>query len=344
MRISYIAALCLGTAMVSNVALADGSLLGALTAPSADANDWFGQVGGGVRVQDVPEIEMFHDSNADTDLFAVDPSVVMGGGALTVGHVFGKQLDPQIWGGRAHMSATAYYYVGSDTESLLSTTAQSAYFVDSTGALNSMDDTVAAESDVRLQDWGGTLRGGLDFDQGNGLWLTPSVAFFGARSTLDQRVTAWEDSDTPLPNFFDEFRNTVTNTRFGTAAGLGATYVMGSGFTLRAGVQLGVTYNISKASIDSCMGTPTTSTPVCNGAYLSESISREDNGFGFTAAGGLGLGFDIGFGSINLEGEVGYDSYVATVDYGNRVGEATRIAQDGALSYGGGVSLTIPLN
>lgn len=336
-------ALCfLGVAAVATPAVAEETLLSALTAPSAARNQWFGDVSSSVRVQEIPEIDLFYNDVTTGPGTTLDPQIVMGGGSLTLGHVFGKQLDPQIWGGRPHVAVSAHYFVGSDDESFSAEApGGDLFFIDLDGDpidLTNLGPVVFGSARTHLADWGGELRGGLDFDQGNGWVLTPSISFFGSHSELSQTITFYRDA----LFYANQLDTEVRNTRWGSAFGLGATNDLGGGFLLLMGVELGLDYNMTKADLTSCLSA---TNPPCSGSIdLYEQASLEDNHFGFFANAALGVAFNIGFAQIAIEGQGGYDSYIPTIDYGNAPGEVTQIGDEGDFNFGGGVTVTIPIN
>lgn len=327
----------------STAVRADGGLVGALTAPTADPHGWYLGADGGARVQHLPDVALLNDADTGGALATLDTTLVMGGGGVTLGHVFGRQLDPQLWGGRAHLAVSAYYQEGSDDDALV-TRAGNGFMIDFNGDPIQLITPARIDVATDYSDWGVTLRGGLDFDLGGGLLLTPSLALFGGATRLTQDMIIEEMEDNSLPNYFDSQSSDIDNTRLGAALGLGATYGFAEGWSLRAGAQLGLTYNFTSATAKECNGNESY-LAACDGGFVPpRSTEVSDRRFGLQAAGGLGIAYDLGFASIALTVEGSYDSYLPTFDWGNRPGDEPGIVADGAFSYGGGISVTVPLN
>ena len=328
---------------VATAARAESGLVDALTAPAADASGWYLGAGGGVRVQQLPDAALLNDADSGGALATLDTTVVMGGGGVTLGHLFGQQLAPQLWGGRAHLAASAYYYDGSAEDDLL-TRAGNGFMIDFNGDPIQLITPARIAVDTDYSDWGLSLRGGLDFDLGGGLLLTPSLALFGGQTRLSQDMTIEEMAGDSLPNYFDSMSQDVDNTRLGAALGLGASYGFAEGWSLRAGAQVGLTYNISQGQATLCNGNESFAA-ACDGGFVPPRADEVgDTRFGVQVGGGLGLTYDLGFASVALTVEGSYDSYVPSFDWGNRPGDRPGIAADGAFAYGGGISVTVPLN
>ena len=324
-------------------AMAQAATVADLTAPGSPHHSWFGEIEGSVRVLNLPEIGLLTNDVTNGPVFLSEPDVLMGGGSLRLGHVFGQQLDPQIWGGRLHVSAGGYYFTGSDDESFASDGSESAFIDFFNGGFVPLVQPFDADVTTDYTTWGGDLRAGLDFDMGGGFRLTPSIVAFGGRNELEQTVRIEEQVGSPLPHFFDTLQQTVDTSRFGGGLGLGATYDFGNGLQLRGGAQIAVTYNNTTANAYECAGSPVFSGG-CNGALFEGTTTVRESAVGYVASGGIGISYDLGFATIGLAAEMAYDSYQPVVDWPNQFGQSGGFASGSAWSYGGSVFVTVPIN
>ncbi len=337
--------LLLAAALGATPALADGQLVGKLTAPLVEPNSWYVTMGGGVEVTNLQKWDILWNATSGLGNPVGYGDDLLGGGyQFTLGHVFGRQLDPQIWGGRLHLSASGSYLHASSESTIGSSPGIVADMINFTAGfpfllLNPLSVDFSSE----YHGFGAELRAGVDYTVDAGFLVTPSLSLFGGSTDLKQTAFIEERPDSPSPHFFDRLSQEVRTDRIGATLGLGASYALGGGLYLKGGAEVGMAYAATKGTISQCAG-GLSATRVCNGAFFDETASLQASALALVAGGGLGLDYDLGFAVIGLAGQANYDGTTASFDYPDFPGDRLHLEHVGSWSYGGGITVTVPLN
>ncbi len=335
--------LAFGAFLCATPALADGQIVSKLTAPIVDPHTWYVTFGAGAEVTNLQKWDiLWNDTSGVGNPIGFGDNQLGFGTQFTLGHVFGQQLDPQLWGGRLHISASGSYFDGSVDSTIRSSDGIDVDMLTlSAGAILGMDDPQSVDFTSDYSGFAAEFRAGLDFVAGEGFLVTPSVSVFGGATSLTQTAVIEETPDDPLPNYFDRLSQDIDTTNIGATIGLGGSYAMGGGFYLKAGAEVGVAYTSANGTISQCYTFAMT-----NGGCVgpTETVEMETSGAALVAGGGLGVDYDIGFAVIGLAVQANYDGTTASFDYPDFPGDTVLLERVGSWSYGGGITVTVPLN
>ena len=347
--VAIVAVLFLAGASGGTRATEPGFLLGDAR-PEAPGS-FYGGVGGAIVKQGIPKLRV-EDQLGVGPLFKFKPDLTLIGPTGRAGYVF--ENTPSWLGRNARIEAAGSYLRGSDSETQTNGNPFS--------AVRTLDGTLAFETgnegesvidiEMRHRSYGGGLRFLTDFKIDDRFFARPSVAISAGHT---QQIFESRMSLADLPGFQDgnfledSIDETLSSDHVTGVVGLALTFEPTDRLALHGGISGGPRYVSTDFKGAECLDVDSEERgcqPTFNDPNDQQTNVREAaDAIGYQAGVSGGITYSFGPASVSLLGMASYVSVVPKIvnpTFNHQ--RAAYVTHEGAASYGGVLTLTVPIN
>ena len=334
------------------------------TAPVAEYGNVYISFGAGAFVQQIPRVNFGNiyavgGGNPFLTLaLSDDPDVVGGEGGGTVGFVFDTRRSPSWLGrkprievafsyGRGGASAAQSQTFGAGTVTLLSGPLVSGELAGGIGAGGA---THRGRVDVALQEIAGAIRLKTDVRLTRTLSATPALGFVGGQSVFDFDYRTTFTSPLSATDGVRELAETLKTRRLGGEAAIDLAWRAARRITVHGGASAAVFRMGTRLTGNDCFGFGAGAAGLpCSGNFGTTTRSDFDHRTGYRIGMNAGLTYDGGWFKLTVVGRAAWDSDQPgirnpTAPNTSSGSAPAEIVYDSAWRFGGGLSVTIPLN
>ena len=334
------------------------------TAPVAEYGSVYISFGAGAFVQQMPRVNFGNVYTVGggtpflTRVLVDDPDVVGGEGGGTVGVVLDTRRTPTWLGRKPRIEVSFSYGRGSasaaQSQFVPSASVLGGPFIDGGGNIAGfvtigLPSTHRGTVDVALQEAAGAIRLKTDLRLTRTLTATPAFGFVGGQSVFDFDYNAVNSAVIgPTVTVTRTTEETLKTRRLGGEAAIDLAWRAARRLTVHGGASAAFFRMGTRLTANDCIGISNAGAP-CSGTAGTATWSDFDHRTGYRLGMNAGITYDGGWFKLTVVGRGTWDSAVPGIRNPTAANAIVRsapaaIVYDSAWRYGGGLSVTIPLN